>query len=125
MSGNHQQVSNEAARLLLLGAQGLLASPKQAATPALLHRLIEQLGFVQIDSINIVERAHHLTLASRLDSYRREHLTQLLENDRSLFEHWTHDASAVPTKWFSYWKPRFERYRKEIRQNRCWQERIE
>jgi uncharacterized protein YcaQ len=124
MSGKHQLVSNEAARLLLLGAQGLLASPKQTATPALLNRLIEQLGFVQIDSINIVERAHHLTLGSRLDSYRREHLTQLLENDRSLFEHWTHDASAVPTKWFSYWKPRFERYRKEIRQNRWWQERI-
>ena len=86
--------------------------------------MIEQMGFVQIDSINVVERAHHLTLGSRLDGYRHDHFTQLLEKQRSLFEHWTHDASAIPTKWFAHWKPRFIRGRERIRANAWWRKLI-
>jgi hypothetical protein len=48
----------------------------------------------------------------------------LLENERTLFEHWTHDASAIPTKWFEHWKPRFNLNKERIRQNRWWQQRI-
>src|SRR4029077_2851442 len=58
------------ARRLLLGAQGLLDDPRRKATPPVLYDLIARMGFVQIDSINVVARAHHLTLASRLQSYR-------------------------------------------------------
>ncbi len=76
------------------------------------------MGFVQLDSINYVERAHHLTLGSRLDGYRHAHFTHLLENQRHLFEHWTHDASAIPTAWFAHWKPRFASYEKKLRQGR-------
>ncbi len=103
------------ARRLFLGAQGLLADPARKATRATLARLIEQMGFVQLDSINTVERAHHLTLGSRLDDYRHEHFTHLLETQRHLFEHWTHDASAIPTAWFAHWKPRFARYETDLR----------
>jgi uncharacterized protein YcaQ len=117
-------VKTRDARLLLLDAQGLLTDPARKATPAALQQLIEQMGFVQIDSINVVERAHHLTLASRLDDYRQEHFSKLLEQRRSLFEQWTHDASAIPTKWFAQWKPRFARQRERIRRNVWWQERI-
>ncbi len=113
-----------AARLLLMGAQGLLSEPSRAATPAGLLELVRRMGFVQLDSISYVERAHHLTLFSRLDNYRREHLARLLERDRSLFEHWTHDASAVPSEWFAHWKPRFERAGGRIRANRWWAERM-
>ena len=70
--------------------------------------LIEQLGYVQVDSINVVERAHHLILFSRQPRYRREWLTQLVEQDRSLFEHWTHDASLLPASLFPHWRHRFE-----------------
>jgi uncharacterized protein YcaQ len=108
------------ARLLFLGAQGLLTEPGRRAGRSTLQRVIEQMGFVQIDSINVVERAHHLTLASRIDAYRRDHYTHLLERDRSLFEHWTHDASAIPTKWFAHWKPRFRRDQRRIRLNAWW-----
>ncbi|MGI9107408.1 MAG: winged helix-turn-helix domain-containing protein [Pyrinomonadaceae bacterium] len=117
-------IKTEAARLLLLDAQGLLSDASRPATPATLHELIERMGFVQLDSINIVERAHHLTLASRLDGYRQEHLTQLLEAERSLFEHWTHDASVIPVKWFAHWKPRFARDREHMRHNRWWMQRM-
>ena len=114
-----QTVTAEQARLLLMGAQGLLSEPARAATPAVLRRLVTQMGFVQLDSINYVERAHHLTLFSRLDGYRREHLARLLERERALFEHWTHDASAIPVEWFAHWKPRFERAGARRRRPRC------
>jgi uncharacterized protein YcaQ len=117
-------ISTEAARRLFLGAQGLLADPARKATRATLARLIEQMGFVQIDSINVVERAHHLTLGSRLDGYRHEHFAHLLEEERHLFEHWTHDASAIPTAWFAHWKPRFARYETKLRQGRWWGPRM-
>jgi uncharacterized protein YcaQ len=107
-----------------MGAQGLLDEPTRAATPATLRRLITRMGFVQLDSISYVERAHHLTLVSRLDGYRREHLARLLERERALFEHWTHDASAVPLEWFTHWKPRFERAGARIRASPWWRERM-
>ncbi len=112
------------ARRLLLGAQGLLDEPRRKATPDVLYDLIERMGFVQVDSINVVARAHHLTLASRLQSYRPALLERLLESERSLFEHWTHDASAIPTVWYRFWKPRFERYRQKVMDHPWWLERI-
>ena len=124
MDMNLPVVTAEAARLLLMDAQGLLADPGRRATPSVLRKLIEQMGFVQLDSINVVERAQHLTLASRLDAYRPEDLAGLLEKERSLFEHWTHDASAIPTKWFAQWKPRFVRERERILRKPWWLERM-
>lgn len=112
------------ARRLLLGAQGLLDDPRRRATPDAVYDVIERMGFVQIDSINIVERAHHLTLAARFQSYRPPLLERLLERQRRLFEHWTHDASAVPTVWYPYWKIRFERYRRRALEHPWWMERI-
>jgi uncharacterized protein YcaQ len=113
-----------AARRLLLGAQGLLDDPRRKVTPDALYDVIERMGFVQIDSINVVERAHHLTLASRFQSYRPQVLERLLERDRRLFEHWTHDASAIPIRWYPYWKHRFERYRRRVLEHPWWMERI-
>ncbi|HBL27920.1 MAG TPA: hypothetical protein DD490_13865 [Acidobacteria bacterium] len=112
------------ARRLLLGAQGLLDDPRRRPTADVLYNLIEQLGFVQIDSINVVERAHHLTLAARLQSYKPHLLEHLLEKDRRLFEHWTHDASAIPTRWYPHWHHRFERYRQKVLDYSWWSERI-
>lgn len=117
-------VSGADARRLLLGAQGLLADPTRKATRTTLARLIEQMGFVQMDSINYVERAHHLTLGSRLDSYRQEHFAHLLEKDRHLFEHWTHDAAAIPTAWFAHWQPRFARYETKLKKNQWFWQRL-
>jgi uncharacterized protein len=118
------RVSAAQARLLLMGAQGLLADPARAVTPAVLFDLVRRMGFVQLDSISYVERAHHLTLSSRLHAYRHEQFARLLERERSLFEHWTHDASAVPTEWFGHWKPRFARAAVRIRAGRWWGERL-
>lgn len=119
-----ERVPAAAARTLLLDAQGLLDNPRRNATEVALNVLISQLGFVQIDSINIVQRAHHLTLGSRFDGYTPQLLTHLLEHRRSLFEHWTHDASAIPVDFFPYWKQRFTRYAKRAVRSKWWKERL-
>jgi hypothetical protein len=112
------------ARRLLLGSQGLLDDPRRKATADSLYELIERIGFVQVDSINVVERAQHLTLASRLQGYRPALLTRLLERDRRLFEHWTHDAAAIPVLWYPHWHHRFERYRQRVLEHPWWRERV-
>jgi len=117
-------VSAEAARRLLLGGQGLLADPTRRATPTAVCRQIERMGFVQVDTINIVERAHHHILHSRFDGYRPPMLSKLIERDRRLFEHWTHDASVIPTIWLDHWKVRFERFRAGWRDDPWWEKRM-
>ncbi len=100
-------LSNSDARRVFLAKQGLSAPPNRALTKTGLLDLIHDLGFVQVDSIQTVERAHHQILFSRNQTYRREHLTALLEKDGVLFEHWTHDASILPSAFFKYWKHKF------------------
>src|SRR5690606_23932609 len=104
-------VTNRQARRLLLQAQGLAEAPNRKLDLAGLLALIEQLGFVQVDSINIVERAHHQILFSRNQTYRQKQLTRLLEKERSLFENWTHDAAILPSRFWPWWQPRFARAR--------------
>jgi hypothetical protein len=116
-------VTARTARRLLLGAQGLLGDPARPATPARLRRTIHGLGYVQVDTINVLERAHHLTLASRLDGYRPG-LLDRLQSRGSVFEHWTHDASIIPIEFFPYWKVRFERYRRRGIDGPWWRERF-
>ncbi|WP_431321585.1 winged helix-turn-helix domain-containing protein [Rhizobium sp. YTU87027] len=106
-------ISNSDARRIFLAKQGLSAPPNKALTKAGLLELIHELGFVQVDSIQTVERAHHQILFSRNQTYKREHLTALLEKEGSLFEHWTHDASILPSTFFRYWKHKF-RHEEEV-----------
>ncbi len=103
--------------------QGLTDNPDRRAGPRALSGLIDTLGFVQVDSIICLERAHHLTLRTRLSGYRPAHLTSLLSR-RSLFEHWTHDASVIPTRWLNHWSHRFTRDRIRIQQNAWWAQRM-
>lgn len=96
-------------RRLLLHNHALFGDPTVHVTPAVARRVVERLGFVQLDSINVVARGHDLILASRLDGYRPAHLATLLEKRRTLFEHWTHDASVLPVAWFVSWRHRARR----------------
>lgn len=102
-------VKNGDARKVFLAKQGLGAAPgRMLGKPGLLQ-LIHDIGFVQVDSIATVERAHHQILFSRNQTYRREHLADLLEKDGELFENWTHDASIIPSAFYPYWKHKFRR----------------
>ncbi|WP_102226247.1 winged helix-turn-helix domain-containing protein [Acidimangrovimonas sediminis] len=107
-------LSNAQARRLFLHRHGLAEAPAGPGRGADLMALIEQLGFVQIDSINTVARAHDMILFARRPAYRPGALKRLLERDRALFEHWTHDASVIPTAFFPHWRLRFERDRARL-----------
>ncbi len=100
---------NLAARRLFLHRHALAEPPTGPATGQHLSDLITRIGFVQVDSINTVQRAHHMILWSRRQSYRPAALKSLLETDRALFEHWTHDASILPMRLFPHWHHRFAR----------------
>jgi uncharacterized protein YcaQ len=109
------RLPNRAARAHFLNRH-LLAEPPQG--PAQGHGLldvIERLGFVQLDSINTVARAHDLILFARRRRYRPEHLKRLYERDRGLFEHWTHDASVIPMGFYSWWHLRRQRDAEELK----------
>ena len=103
------EISAEDARRVLLLEQGLLADPERKATPSSVLRMVRKLGFVQLDSIPVVARAHDLTLRARLEGYRPAMLKSLIERRRSLFEHWTHDASVIPVEWYPHWRHRSRR----------------
>ncbi len=114
-------IANKQARALFLDRQGLAAAPTPKLSSAGLLGLIEKLGFVQVDSINTVARAHHMILFARNQTYRPRLLTRLLEAERSLFEHWTHDAAVIPTAFYPYWQHRFRREEAVIRNRwRVW-----
>lgn len=107
-------VPNARARRIFLDRHALAEAPSGVASGAALHELITRIGFVQVDSINTVSRAHHMILWARRQSYRPEALARLMERDRLLWEHWTHDASILPVAWFPFWRRRFEQDRARL-----------
>jgi uncharacterized protein len=111
---------NIAARREFLHRHALAESPSGPSKGEDLLALIRRLGFVQIDSIPTVERAHHMILWARRQGYRPENLRRPLERDRTLFEHWTHDAAIIPAEYLPHWRLRFARDADRIR--RTWAE---
>ena len=67
---------------------------------------IERLGYIQIDTISVVQRAHHHTLWTRFPEYNPEMLHTLQAEDRRIFEFWGHAASYLPMKDYRYYLPR-------------------
>jgi uncharacterized protein YcaQ len=108
-------ISNTDARRLLLYLYGLSFAPDRKLTAPGLLKLIEHIGFVQVDSINTIARAHHLLLFARNLTYRQGQLAHLLETERALFENWTHDAAIIPMQFYPYWQPRFTREQERLR----------
>ncbi len=104
------RLSNLEARRLWLHNHGLSAAP---TGPLDVMGMINALGFVQIDTIRNVTRAHHHILWSRNQNYREKHLWPLLKS-RQLFEHFTHDASLIPMQTLPMWRRQFSRMEKYV-----------
>ena len=96
MSKKNIVLSLEQARLLYLNSQGLLANDFGKGKDGAL-KVIEHLGYLQLDTLSVVARAHHHTLWTRLPDYNEKFLNELLE-DKSIFEYWSHAASYLPIK---------------------------
>ncbi|TCD14268.1 winged helix-turn-helix domain-containing protein [Oricola cellulosilytica] len=105
------KISNRDARRLWLDAQGLAGTP---VGPLDVMSIIRKLGYVQLDTIRVVSRAHHHILWSRNQHYREPMLNRLLAHERSLFEHYTHDASVLPIEFYSMWRRQFRRLKERI-----------
>ena len=108
-------IPNRQARRFFMQRQGLAEPPARRWGVAGLYDAIERLGFVQVDSVNVLERAHHHILHARNQTYRQNHLSRLVEKERLLFENWTHDASVIPSALFPYWRHRFAREKERLR----------
>lgn len=117
-------LSNSDARRLFLWLHGLSDLGGTPLRRGDVADLVERIGFVQIDSIRTVERAHHHIMFSRAGTYKPGWLDHHIERERTLFENWTHDASIIPARFFPYWKPRFEIAGKQIMGRNWWRERI-
>ncbi|MGH6942763.1 MAG: winged helix-turn-helix domain-containing protein [Geminicoccaceae bacterium] len=95
-----EKISALQARRIALAAQGF-GAPRPKTTPGrrLVRRTIERLGFLQIDSVNVLVRSHYLPLFSRLGPYAPTLLEEAAwrrGRRRTLFEYWGHEASLLP-----------------------------
>lgn len=100
------KIKNRTARRLWLTTNGLSATPTGSID---VLQIIKNLGFVQLDTIQNVSRAHHHILWSRNQNYREGMLDKLLAKERAVFEHFTHDASILPMEFYPMWKRQFSR----------------
>ena len=105
------RIPNRAARQLWLQVNGLGDTPTGSLD---LEALIHSLGFVQLDTIQVVARAHHHILWSRNQNYREPMMDACLAKDRAVFEHFTHDASVLPMAFLPMWQRQFRRMRDKV-----------
>lgn len=116
------EIDNRTARAIFLDRHLLASTSSEPGKGIGLQRLIESLGFVQIDSINTVARAHDMILHTRRPSYHPRNLALLHDRDRCVFEHWTHDASMIAMQHFPHWRLKFRRNEERLAERwRKWQ----
>lgn len=106
-------LSRTAARRLMLERQGVTSHHSQADKDSV-FKTVDRLGCLQIDTINVLERAQYLTLWTRLGTYEKSHLDNLAYNDRLLFEHWAHSACYIPLTDYRYYLHSMDYRRSEM-----------
>lgn len=109
------RIANQDARRIWLHAQGLAETPTGRLD---LLGIIKRLGFVQLDTVRVVARAHDHILWSRNQHYREPMLNRLLAKERAIFEHFTHDASVLPMDFYPLWQRQFRRLEAKARRHR-------
>ncbi len=115
MSGKPQPfpLSTGQARRIWLHAQRLDARAPFGAGAGAVADAIAHLGYVQIDTINVIERCHHHILFNRIPAYCRADLRQAQSIDKSVFEYWTHALSYVPAGDLRFFLPAMRAHRRE------------
>ena len=106
-------LTKAAARRIWLRAQRLDGRTPFGDGPQAVAAAVEHLGYVQIDTINVVERCHHHILWSRIPEYRRADLRHAQSVEKSVFEYWTHALSYVPSKDLRFFIPAMKRHKRE------------
>jgi uncharacterized protein YcaQ len=101
------------ARGIWLRAQRLDARAPFGEGAEAVAEAVAHLGYVQIDTINVIERSHHHILFARIPAYRRGDLRTAQSIDKSVFEYWTHALAYVPTRDIGFFVPDMKYYRRE------------
>lgn len=107
------KLDKAAARRIWLRAQKLDVREPFGSGPAATTAAVAHLGYVQIDTINVVERCHHHILYSRIPGYSRDDLAQAQSQDKAVFEYWTHALSYVPSADLRHFLPAMKAHRAE------------
>lgn len=115
------EISNKDIRKLWLNTMGLAANPTGKLD---VLQIIKDLGFVQLDTIQNVSRAHHHILWSRNQNYQEHMLDELLQEKGKIFEHFTHDASIIPVDYYPMWTRQFGRMKKYFDNSERYQEML-
>src|SRR4051794_34409912 len=103
-------VTQREARRIWLRAQKLDTPAPFGNGPGATVAAIRHLGYVQIDTIHVIERCHHHILFTRIPEYRREHLHRAQSIDKTVFEYWTHALAYVPIEDFRFFVRAMRRY---------------
>jgi uncharacterized protein len=103
------QIAPGEAKNIILRSQ-LLEGRRQGKTKSATFEIINQLGYLQIDTISVVERAHHHILWSRQPDYEPEWLIELQEQDRKLFEYWGHAAAYLPMTDYRFYRYKMKHF---------------
>lgn len=106
-------LNNAAARHIWLRAQRLDTSVPFGEGATAVAAAVDHLGYVQIDTINVIERCHHHILFTRIPDYRRADLKQAQSQDKSVFEYWTHALSYVPSKDIGIFLPAMRAHKRD------------
>ena len=103
-------ITRSRARRIWLRAQKLDTPAPFGSGPEATPATIRHLGYVQIDTIHVIERCHHHILFARIPEYRRGHLHRAQSLDKTVFEYWTHALSYIPLEDMRYYVRAMRRY---------------
>jgi len=99
-----ESLSSQQARKLVLLSQNLPPAKQTGRAIKATLSAIEHLGYIQIDTISAIQRAHHHTLWNRNPRYNPSHLDQLI-SEKKVFEYWSHAAAYLPMRDYRYTLP--------------------
>ena len=106
------KISNKQARQIWLTSQKLTEVEPWGQGPEATHLAIQHLGYVQIDTINVIERCHHHILWNRIPKYKKQDLQYNQSVSKTIFEAWTHALSYVSTEEFNFYIRRMKEFEK-------------
>ncbi|MEJ2617661.1 MAG: crosslink repair DNA glycosylase YcaQ family protein, partial [Ignavibacteriaceae bacterium] len=109
---NRFNISSEKASQIVLNAQLLNKNHKYSGGKKSTAGIIKKLRYVQIDTISVINRAHHHILWTRNNKYSEKHLHDLQAKEKQIFEYWTHAMSFIPMEDYRYSLPRMKNFKK-------------
>jgi uncharacterized protein YcaQ len=107
-----ESLSLSQARRIALAAQGFADKPHERPTMRTFQRTLERTGVLQVDSVNVLQRAHYMPLYSRMGAYDVDLLRRASERrPRRMVEYWAHVQALMPVELWPVMRHRMERYR--------------